>query len=234
VQIRDLRAVPASHQVIARGLWQHRRAKTILTVGTDCNVGKMTASFELNREFLRRGLRSEFIATGQTGILLSGKGIAVDAAPSDYIAGAIETEIEGRGMSAEYFHVEGQGALTHQGYSAVTAGLLHGVMPDAMILVHHPVRKTDDYGRPLDNLAEMIALYERFVLPFKVSNIAGIAVNSAMMTAAQRHEAVGDIERVTGLPAADVLSPDVVKLADALVEIVRRPQETEKRRTKER
>lgn len=193
----------------------------------------MTASVELNREFVRRGLRSEFIATGQTGILLSGRGIAVDAVLSDYVAGAIETEIEQRGLSADYFHIEGQGALTHQGYSGVTAGLLHGVMPDAMILVHHPIRKTDHYGRLLGDLPEVIALHEQFILPFKKSRVAGVAINAAMMTQSQTTAAVREIERITGLPAADVLSPAVGTLAEALLDELHHQEDLENRRMRE-
>lgn len=217
VELIDLRRVPKEYEAIARGLWKTRRAKTILTVGTDCNVGKMTASLELHREFRRRGLKSDFIATGQTGILLSGKGIAVDHLLSDFVAGAIELEIEKSiALGHEYIVVEGQGALTHQGYSAVTLGLLHGVMPDAMILVHHPLRGTDDYGFPLHDIPMFIRLHESVVGLFKRSKVVGVAVNSVMMTSQQTTAAVREIERQTGLPAADVLTPGVAKLADAL------------------
>lgn len=217
VELIDLRSVPKEYEVIAKGLWKTRKAKTILTVGTDCNVGKMTASLELHREFLRRGLKSDFVATGQTGILVSGRGIAVDHLLSDFVAGAIEREIEKSIVQGhEYIVVEGQGALTHQGYSAVTLGLLHGVMPDAMILVHHPARGTDDYGFPLNDIPMFIRLHESTVGLFKQSKVVGVAVNSVMMTSHQTTAAIREIERQTGLPAADVLTPDVVKLADAL------------------
>lgn len=217
VTLRDLREVPKEYEVIARGHWKTRTAKTILTVGTDCNTGKMTASLELHREFLRRGFKSDFVATGQTGILLSGKGIAVDHLLSDFVAGAIELGIDKSAAAGhEYIFVEGQGALTHQGYSAVTLGLLHGVMPDAMILVHHPFRGTDDYGFPLHDVRMFIRLHEEAVGMFKEAKVVGIAVNSAMMTSQQTAVAVRDLERQTGLPAADVLTPEVVKLADTL------------------
>src|ERR1051326_2442190 len=88
VRLVDLRTVAPEYEVISRGCWTTRTARTVLTVGTDCNVGKMTASLELHREFVRRGLKSGFVATGQTGILLSGKGIAVDSVISDYVSGA--------------------------------------------------------------------------------------------------------------------------------------------------
>jgi uncharacterized NAD-dependent epimerase/dehydratase family protein len=217
VKLIDLRKVPPEYNVIAKGTWKSRRAKTILTVGTDCNVGKMTAALELHRELLRRGRHSRFVATGQTGILIAGGGVAVDHLLSDYIAGAIEKEVNAAAVqSNEFIVVEGQGAITHQGYSSVTMGLMHGVMPDAMILVHHPIRSKDDYGFSLDNVNQIIELHERLLAPFKPSKVVGIAVNTMMMTADQIAGAICNLERQTGLPAADVLTPDVGKLADAV------------------
>lgn len=219
VQLVDLRKTPKEYEVIAKGSWRSRIAKTILTVGTDCNVGKMTTALELHREFLRRGRRSDFVATGQTGILIAGKGIAVDHLLGDFVAGAIELEVDKSAAAGhEYIFIEGQGALTHQGYSSVTLGLMHGVMPDAMILAHHPLRATDDYGFPLDDLKKIINLHEEIVGVFKRTKVIGIAVNTAMMAAQQISAAVRDIEQQTGLPAADVLTGEVVKLALAVEE----------------
>ena len=216
-KIFDLRKVPSAYEVVAKGCWKTRKAKTILSVGTDCNVGKMTVSLELHREFVRRGLSSDFIATGQTGILLSGKGIAVDSLAGDYIAGAIEKEIERvAARGATYLHVEGQGSLTHQGYSGVTMGLLHGVMPDAMILVHHPIRRYDDYGFSLTDVPRLIGLHEHAVRLFKSSKIVAIAINTVGMKQDQIEDAKIQLEKTTGLPVGDVLTPDVGKLADAV------------------
>jgi uncharacterized NAD-dependent epimerase/dehydratase family protein len=225
VEMIDLRKTSSEYEVIAKGTWKTRHARTILTVGTDCNVGKMTASLELHREFLRQGKKSDFVATGQTGILLAGKGIAVDHLISDFVAGAIELAID-RSVEAgsEFVFVEGQGALTHQGYSAVTLGLMHGVMPDAMILVHHPARRTDDYGLPLDDINRFIRLHEEIIGLYKETKVAGIAVNGAMMTAQQVAAAVTDIEARTGLPAVDVLTGEVWKLADAVMEALTVPK----------
>jgi len=219
VQLTDLRKVPDEYNVVAKGNWRTRTAKTILTVGTDCNVGKMTASLELHREFLRRGKKSDFIATGQTGILLAGKGVAVDHLIADFIAGAIELEID-RSASAgnEYLFVEGQGALQHPGYSAVTLGLMHGTMPDAMVLVHHPIRETNDYGISITDVNASIRLHEEFFAPFSVhSKVVGIAINTVMMTPTSSGQARREIERETNLPVGDVLKKEGVgQLADAL------------------
>ncbi len=217
--ISDLRKVPQEYEVVAKGSWKTRPAKTILTVGTDCNVGKMTASLELHREFVSRGLNSGFIATGQTGILLSGAGVAVDSVLSDYISGAIEHELDRRAAEGfEYLHVEGQGSITHQGYSGVTLGLIHGVMPDAMILVHHPSRHRDDYDLDLDDVSRAISLHEKLLEPFKPSKVVGIAMNPVMMTAAQAAQAQTELERKTGLPVGDVLTGGRPRLAQALLD----------------
>ncbi len=217
-KITDLRKVPKEYEVVAKGNWKTRKAKTILTVGTDCNVGKMTASLELHREFTRRGLASEFVATGQTGILLSGRGVAIDSLPGDYIAGAIEMEIDRiTGPRTLYLHVEGQGSLTHQGYSSVTMGLMHGVMPDAMVLVHHPARQTDDYGFTLSDVPALIRLHESLLGLFKPSRIAAIAMNTVGMTQREVTAAKEHLSSLTGLPTGDVLTPDVGFLADALI-----------------
>jgi uncharacterized NAD-dependent epimerase/dehydratase family protein len=218
VRLHDLRRVAPEYLCVARGSWRMRTSKTILTVGTDCNVGKMTASLELHREFARRGLSSSFVATGQTGILLSGAGVAVDSVLSDYVAGAIEHELdrveaEGR----RYLHVEGQGSITHQGYSGVTLGLLHGVMPDAMVLVHHPVRHRDDYGHPLDDVVRAIGLYEALLAPFKASRVVAVAVNGIAMAPAEASRAKAALEEATRLPAVDVLADGPGRIADALV-----------------
>jgi len=217
VSLIDLRKVPQEYEVVSKGLWKKRRAKTILTVGSDCNVGKMTASYELHREFLLRGLKSAFVATGQTGILISGKGVCVDSVVGDYIAGSVERAIEEIAQDADYVHVEGQGSLTHQGYSSVTLGMIHGVMPDAMIMVHHPIRVVDDYGLKLDNLSEFIKLHEMIISPFKKSRVVGIALNTVNMKEDEITKAKISIKKSTNLPVGNVLSPEVQILADALL-----------------
>ncbi len=225
VRIQDLRKVSEEYDVVAKGSWKDRKSKTILTVGTDCNVGKMTASFELYKEFIRRGLSSDFVATGQTGILLSGKGIAIDSVISDYIAGAIELELDKcNDETGKFIHVEGQGSLTHQGYSGVTLGLLHGVMPDAMIMVHHPARHVDDYDFPVDNLHSLIQLHEMILAPFKSSKVVGIAMNTVMMTKNEIGQAKQQLCEQTGLPVADVLTADIRLLVDALLQYFETPE----------
>jgi uncharacterized NAD-dependent epimerase/dehydratase family protein len=215
--ITDLRRIPAESKVVSRGSWRVRRARTVLTVGTDCKIGKMTTLLAVNAELLRRGRRSEFIGTGQTGILIAGNGVSVDAVIGDYIAGSIEREIDRVDRAgAEIILVEGQGALTHQGYSSVTLGLMHGTMPDAMILNHQPTRLTDDYGFPLPDLRRMVRLHEEIVGIFRPTRVVGIGLNSVGLTDAGSREAASRIEDETGLPAVDAFRFGAAPLVDAL------------------
>lgn len=218
VTITDYRKIPPESEVVAKGTWRTRRAKTILTVGTDCNIGKMTTIVQVHRDFLQRGLKADFVATGQTGILIRGRGIAVDSIISDYIAGCIELEIDRSEQEGyDYIFVEGQGALTHMGYSGVTLGLIHGTMPDAMILCHQPTRLNDDYGLPIPDLKRIIKLHEDVVTFFKPTKVVGIGINSVGLSEEQSLAAAEAIERETGLPAIDTFRFGAAKLSDALL-----------------
>lgn len=219
VTLTDYRKIPPEAEVVAKGTWRNRPAKTILTVGTDCNIGKMTTILQVQREFVHKGLKADFVATGQTGMLIRGRGIAVDSIISDYIAGCIELEID-RSVNEgyDYIFVEGQGALTHMGYSGVTLGLIHGTMPDAMILCHQPTRLKDDYGLPLPDLKRLIALHEEVVKFFKETKVVGIGINSVGLSDEESHKAAEAIERETGLPAVDTFRFGAAKLVDALLQ----------------
>ncbi len=217
LRITDLRRIPQESKVVSRGTWRLRRARTVLTVGTDCKIGKMTTLLAVDAELRSRGRRSEFVGTGQTGILIAGNGVSVDAVIGDYIAGSIEREIDRVDRAgAEIILVEGQGALTHQGYSSVTLGLMHGTMPDAMILNHQPARLTDDYGFPLPDLRRMIKLHEEVVGIFRPTKVVGIGLNSVGLTDAESMDAAMRIEDETGLPAIDAFRFGARPLVDAL------------------
>lgn len=220
--ITDWRMIPLTSEVVSQGNWRTRHAKTILTVGTDCNIGKMTTMLEVHKEFLNRGLKSDFIGTGQTGMMISGKGIAVDAIISDYIAGSIEKEIdESEREKFDYIFVEGQGSLTHQGYSGVTLGLIHGTMPDAMLICHQPTRLKDDYGIPLPDINRLIRLHEEVVNIFRSTKVVGIGINSIGLSDQQSDAEAKKLEDATGLPAVDAFHFGGKKLADALLEYFR-------------
>ena len=223
VTITDLRKVPERNKTVSRGSWRTRRARAVLTVGSDCKIGKMTTLLAVHAEMKRRGLRTEFIATGQTGILIAGTGVSVDAVIGDYIAGSVEREIDAADAAgADLVLVEGQGALTHQGYSSVTLGLMHGTMPDAMLLVHQPTRTHDDYGFPLPPLPELIRLHETLVGIFRPTKVVGIGLTSIGLTDEESREEARRIEAETGLPAIDAFRFGAAPLVEALVEYLAR------------
>jgi uncharacterized NAD-dependent epimerase/dehydratase family protein len=222
VTITDWRKVPHEYEVVSKGNYRTRKAKTILTVGADCNIGKMTTMLQVYNEFQKRGLKSDFIGTGQTGIMISGKGIAVDAIISDYIAGSIEKCIDASIVEGfDYIFVEGQGALTHQGYSGVTFGLLHGTMPDAMIMCVQPTRTHDDYGLPIPDINKLIKLHENVIEFFHPTKVVGIGINSIGLTDEQSFGEAKKLEDMTGLPAIDTFRFGGTKLADAIMRFLK-------------
>lgn len=193
-------------------------ATVVLTVGSDCRVGKMVVGIELANEARNRGLNAAFCPTGQNGMMVSGWGIAVDAVVSDFTAGAAEQIVIEGAQNHDLLIVEGQGSLVHPGYSGVTLSLLHGSMPDAMIFCHQPSRKNvARYPIPLPSLGEMIAQYEILANPVKPANVIGIALNCFDLTEKQAREAIELAEREAGLPATDVIRFGPHKLVDAVV-----------------
>jgi len=183
------------------------RAFRVLTIGTDCNCGKMVAALELTRAAREAGLDARFIATGQTGIMISGRGIAVDHVVSDFAAGAAERIVLDDG-DADIVFVEGQGSIAHPGYSGVTLSLMHGSLPQAMVLVHaagrKAVRKLPREVR-LPALAEMIESSESLMRPIFPSKAVAVALNTFGLSDEDARRAVADAERETGLPAGDVV-----------------------------
>ena len=216
--LTDYRKIPAEAEVVAKGTWRSRNAHVILTVGTDCNIGKMTTILEVHKDLVRRGLKADFIATGQTGMMIRGRGIAVDSLIGDYIAGAVEREIDASVAEGyEYILVEGQGALTHMGYSGVTLGLLHGTMPNAMILCHQPTRVKDDYGLTLPDLNRIVELHEEVVKFFQETKVIGIGLNSVGLSDEESRAAAEQISKATGLPTVDAFRFGPSTLTDAVL-----------------
>ncbi|HEY6016253.1 MAG TPA: DUF1611 domain-containing protein, partial [Gaiellaceae bacterium] len=165
VRLRDLRKAPPGLNV-PTGQNLELDAKVVLTVGSDCAIGKMTVSLELDREARSRGIRSEFVPTGQTGIAIAGWGISVDAVVADFIAGAAEQlVVEGAARGGELLWVEGQGSILHPVYSGVTLGLFHGSTPHLLVLCHEPGRtEIEGVGggpHPIPPLRELVDLHER-------------------------------------------------------------------------
>jgi len=194
----------------------------VLTVGTDCNVGKMTAQLQLIRALNARGVRTRFVATGQTGIMIEGWGIAVDAVVADFIAGAAERITVEGAKDADVVLVEGQGSINHPGYSGVTLGLLHGSCPEAMILCHQSSREyIGDYRRAswlrIPPLSEYVRLYETIGGAVHPTKVVGIALNTYDLDEAAARKACADAARETGLPATDPVRFDPAPLVDAVI-----------------
>jgi len=231
--IFDLRRPPADLP-IASGLAKTVEPLVVLTVGTDCNVGKMTAQLQLTRRLNERGVRTRFVATGQTGIMIEGWGIAVDAVVADFIAGAAERLVLEGARDADIVLVEGQGSINHPGYSGVTLGLLHGACPDALILCHQCTREyIGDYRQAawlrIPPLIEYIRLYETIGSAVHPTKVIGISLNTYDMSEAEARRACEAAARETGLPATDPVRFDPAPLVDAVVSA--RSQRTQARRT---
>lgn len=197
----------------------HRRpragATIVLTVGSDAAVGKMTASLEIVAALRRMGETAAFVATGQTGIAIAGEGISVDAVVADFIAGAAEKLACEAAERADWVIVEGQGSLTHPGFSGVTLGLLHGSAPDLMVLCHDAMRRTmrgyDESGLPLRPLRELVRIYEDAAAwprppGHPVARVVAVALNTGNIANDDPATALSAIRGASAdasLPAAD-------------------------------
>ena len=192
----------------------------VLTVGSDCAIGKMTVSLELAREAEARGISTRFVPTGQTGVAIAGWGISVDAVVADFIAGAAEQlVVEGARRGGDLLLVEGQGSLSHPGYSGVTMGLIHGSAPHAFVLCHLAgATEIDGYpGHPLLPLAELVELHERISLPRRRAAVACIALNTRNLDDEGARAAIAAAESETGLVADDPVRFGASRLLDALL-----------------
>lgn len=219
-QLFDLRRSPADLP-IASGAAKAVEPYVVLTVGTDCNVGKMTAQLQLARQLNAMGIRTRFAPTGQTGIMIEGWGIAVDAVVSDFVAGAAERLVLQAAEDAEVILVEGQGSINHPGYSAVTLGLLHGSCPDAMILCHQSTREyIGDYREApwlrIPPLSQYIRLYEAIGSAVHPTKVIGISLNTYDMSEESARRACEAATRETGLPATDPVRFDPAPLLEAV------------------
>jgi uncharacterized NAD-dependent epimerase/dehydratase family protein len=224
VELRDLRRPPADLST-ATGANLDVPGTIVLTVGSDCAIGKMTVSLELDLEARRRGLNSVFVPTGQTGIAIAGWGIAVDAVVADFIAGAAERlVVEGADRGGDVLWVEGQGSLVHPVYSGVTLGLFHGSAPHLLVLCHEAGRTAIEGAgggpHPIPPLRELVALHERLALPARPTRVVAVALNTRELDEAAARVAIADAERETGLPADDPVRFGAAKLVDAVLAAV--------------
>jgi len=219
VELRDLRKPPEGLNV-PTGENLQVPATIVLTVGSDCAIGKMTVSLELDREARRRGIRSVFVPTGQTGIAIAGWGISVDAVVADFLAGAAERlVVEGRRRGGELLWVEGQGSLSHPAYSGVTLGLLHGAAPHLLVLCHKAgATEVEGFpGHPLLPLAELVRLHEGISLPARKARVAAIALNTHGLGDGAARTAIAEAQEETGLLADDPVRYGPGRLLDAIL-----------------
>jgi uncharacterized NAD-dependent epimerase/dehydratase family protein len=218
VAIRDLRR-PPDDLVVATGRVKREVDSTVvLTVGTDCNIGKMTTQLQIQSAVRDKGHRVSFAATGQTGILIEGWGISVDAVIGDFIAGAAERLVLQAARDADIVLVEGQGSIIHPSYSGVTFGLLHGSMPHAMVMCAQPSRTAVNKlpWVPIPPLTDMIRWHEMMAAPLRPAPVIAVALNTFDLTDAQAREAIDRTEQETGLPATDPVRFDSAPIAGAI------------------
>jgi uncharacterized NAD-dependent epimerase/dehydratase family protein len=222
VELRDLRKPPVDLNV-PTGENLQIPAKIVLTVGSDCAIGKKTVAVELDLAARNRGIESVFVPTGQTGIAIAGWGIAVDAVVADFLAGAAEQlVVEGHARGGKLLWVEGQGSLVHPAYSGVTMGLMHGAAPHAYVLVHK-ARSTHTEGypdHPLPPLPELIELHERASLPLRPAKVAAIALHTGALDEGDARAEIAAVAAETGLPVDDPVRFGADPLLDAVLERV--------------
>jgi uncharacterized NAD-dependent epimerase/dehydratase family protein len=214
-RIWDLRMPPAAP--LFSGAAYDVPSRIVLTVGSDCAVGKMTAALELTRAAQSAGMPAEFVPTGQTGIAIAGWGTAIDRVIADFASGAAEQLVlEGDRRIAPgdgVLFVEGQGGIAHPGYAPVTLALLYGCAPDALVLVHLVTRTAiDGYDIPLPGYRALIRTYETLCANVKPARVVAIALNTHGLDDAAARAAIADAREQTGLPCDDVLrfGPDAL------------------------
>ena len=209
VALHDVRQPRGTFSV---GTGRKRSGQRLLTVGTDCAVGKKYTALAIDRELRRRGVPSDFRATGQTGLLISGRGIVIDAVIADFIAGAAE-ELSPANRDDHWDIVEGQGSLLHPSYAGVTLGLIHGTQPDALVLCHDPLRRElDDMpGFPVPDIVECAGRnVQAAQLTNRRARCVGVSLNTSKMTDEAARDCRAAISGRMGVP--DGVEPIVTYL----------------------
>jgi len=212
--ISDVRAAPPPR--LFTGAAFGVRAVVLLTVGSDAAVGKMTAALELTAAARAAGTDAHFVATGQTGIVIAGRGTAIDRTIADFSTGAVEELVVADG-DAELLVVEGQGGIAHPAFAPVTLALLYGSAPDALLLVHRPTReRAEGFATPIPPLRDLVALYEALCATVKPARVIGVALNTGDLDAAAAEGALVAARAATGLPCADLVRGDAAAFYAAL------------------
>jgi uncharacterized NAD-dependent epimerase/dehydratase family protein len=215
-QIADVRHPTREFEV---GNGKKRSGKRLLTVGTDCSIGKMFTALALEREMRGRGLNADFRATGQTGIFIAGDGVSIDAVVSDFVSGAVEWLCPAN--DADHWDlIEGQGSLFHASYAGVTLALIHGAQPDALVMCHEPTRK-HMRGLPHYPLPDLQLCIERNIEAAQLTNPAarcvGISVNTASLDGSAARDYLRQTEDQLGLPCVDPVRSGIGAIVDHLL-----------------
>ncbi|WP_342069060.1 N-acetyltransferase DgcN [Yoonia algicola] len=208
--------IPSVAYPIANG--KKRTGKRCLAIGTDCSVGKMYTGLAMDAEMQKRGMKSTFRPTGQTGILITGGGVPLDAVIADFMAGAVEYLTPDNDPD-HWDHIEGQGSLFHVSYSGVTMALIHGGQPDALILAHEPTR-THMRGLPDYDLPSLETLRDTALPIARVANpacqVVGVSINSQHLSEDEALAYMAEVEKRMGLPTVDTFRQGAARLVDAL------------------
>ena len=219
VELRDLRFGPGDLD-LPHGLDERPAAlRVVHSVGSDCVIGKKAITLELDAAARARGVSSAFVPTGQTGIAIAGWGIAVDHVLSDFVAGAGDRLVREGAARADLLWLEGQGALFHPAYSAVTLGLLHGSRPDALVLAHKAgARVIHNYPEvELPPLGDLVRAYEAICRPVRPTRVLAVALNTVELDEHEARRAVEEAEAATGLVAEDAVRFGSERLLDAVL-----------------
>jgi uncharacterized NAD-dependent epimerase/dehydratase family protein len=222
---KNLHTIEIQSQAAIREYWRRRQAKTIVVIGTGTGASEIMVANKLFEGFRERDLNTALIATTHEGLRFSDKGIDLEDIAGHDIAGTIETEIESVDrLGYHYIIVEGQGALSDQRQSGVALGLLHGVMPEAIILCHQPIINHNGNNRNIDSLESLIRLYEEIVSIFRQTKVVGIGMQSAGLTDEQSVAEEKRLEIRTCLPVIDVCRFGAEKLISAAIEYLHRDE----------
>ncbi|WP_323173118.1 DUF1611 domain-containing protein [Natrialba sp. PRR66] len=217
-ELRDVRK-PPEDLTVSEGLAGEVDAEVILTVGTDCSVGKMTTTMELARDARAAGHDAAVIPTGQTGIMIEGWGNPIDRVVSDFTAGAVEEMIREKGDEHDYLFVEGQGSIVHPAYSAVTCGILHGSMPDELVLCHTAGKEVihgyESFSLP--SIQTYVDLYESLAAPVSDADVVAGALNTAGLEDDAAAQAIDEFATELGAPATDVIREDTDDVLESLL-----------------
>jgi len=223
VTLIDHRKPPERHEVSV-GRSHLPGKQVVLTVGSDCAIGKMTVSVELRKAAVAAGIDAVMVPTGQTGIMIEGWGVAVDRVIADFVAGTVEWLTAQAEEMGDLIIVEGQGSIDHPSYSGVTLGLLHGSAPHALVMVHEPGRmlhhgwedRADQPNAHLKSVAELIAVYETLAGLVAPAKVMGIALNTSAMSESDARKEIARVQAETGIVTDDVVRFGGERIIDAL------------------